>query len=102
MASRHRIQTFVALGNIIRTGGIDFFEYMQAQLWTPQVWSGLALFIALLGGLMMGAITDSLIDWLAGLRRRTPQDPVVGVYLVGVALFAVSAGFARYILTDTR
>ena len=34
--------SFAGWGNIVRFDGLDFFEYQQEQIWTPEVWKGLS------------------------------------------------------------
>jgi len=103
--------SFVGYGNIIRTGGIDFFEYRQEPIWTPEIWKGLAMLGAGLAALMLAKMTVCLLDWLRDLRNaeyaarndsafRIPHSalgrslkPALALYLVGILIFAVSLGF---------
>src|SRR5207253_2483653 len=94
--------SFVGYGNIIKTGGIDFFEYRQQPIWTPDVWKALTVLGALLAALMLAKMTGSLLSWLGDRRRgvlasQFRLSPVTGFYLVGMATFAVSLGFLGYL-----
>ncbi|MFL5733857.1 MAG: hypothetical protein ACJ78Q_11715, partial [Chloroflexia bacterium] len=72
----HQSYSFIVNGNILRIDGIDFFEYNQETIWTPQIWMGLALFGAFLSALVLAQMTGGLLDWVAStwrtwLTRRT-------------------------------
>ncbi|HKP53413.1 MAG TPA: glycosyltransferase family 39 protein [Chloroflexia bacterium] len=98
--------TFGALGNIIRTDGIDFYQYEQQQLWSPEVWRGLWALGVVLGVLLLAKMADALIDWVIKLVKRdwnVALSPVVACYMVGAAVFIASIAFAadvfdRYII----
>lgn len=86
--------TFGTRGNILRAGGIDFFQYRQEPIWTPGVWRFLWLFCVGLAALLLAKMADSLFDWVGAiLRTGKSLSPVVALYLLGLSIFAVSVGF---------
>jgi 4-amino-4-deoxy-L-arabinose transferase-like glycosyltransferase len=90
-------------GNVLRVGGIDFYEYTQQSIWTPEVWRALFVVGALLGALLLAKVTDAAFDGLGALRRTGQISPTMGFYLVGVLVFAFTAAlsgtfFDRYLL----
>ncbi|HUS14401.1 MAG TPA: glycosyltransferase family 39 protein [Chloroflexia bacterium] len=98
-----QVYTFAGLGNMLRVGGIDFFEYTQQPLWTPDTWRWIFFLATVLGVLLLAKLSDGLLDgaW-AALRGRT-MTPRAGVYLAGLAVFVVSMAAAgeyydRYLL----
>jgi hypothetical protein len=110
--------TFGTVGNIIRMGGIDFFQYHQEQIWTPEVWRvlwGLGvlatvfLLAKLTSDLWDGAKQLRIADLFASLRASfgfwtrsqstihkpqsaSPINPVVACYLLGLLIFGISLG----------
>jgi hypothetical protein len=96
--------TFGAAGNILRVGGIDFFEYTQAPIWTPEAWRALYMLGMGLAALLLAEMSSRLWDWLRGLRRARSLSPVFAVYMLGALLFVVSLAFLgdlfdRYVLS---
>jgi len=99
--------TFGGAGNLLRVGGLDFFEYNQAPIWSPEAWralwvAGLALAVLLLAGMAAG-----LGEWLRAVWRqraaRPGLTPLAGCYLLGAGIFVASLAFPgdlfdRYIL----
>jgi hypothetical protein len=102
----HDTYSFAGIGNIIRVDGIDFFEYRQEPIWTPEVWQALVVVGAALSVPILAKMSAGFIDLLAALRERKPLSPVVGFYLVGALIFVVSLAFLgdlfdRYVLGFT-
>jgi hypothetical protein len=90
----HETYTFGTRGNILRTGGIDFFQYRQEPIWTPGVWRFVWLLCAGLAVLLLVKMTDSFFDWLRDVRKTSRSlGPAMPLYLLGLAIFAVSVGF---------
>jgi 4-amino-4-deoxy-L-arabinose transferase-like glycosyltransferase len=104
--------TFDAVGNIIRNDGIDFFEYTNQKVWTPEVWRmiwGLGL---VLTALLLAKISDTFLDWAIErwkerqTRHSVPPpllQPLTAFYLLGALTFLVTLAFPgsffdRYIL----
>jgi 4-amino-4-deoxy-L-arabinose transferase-like glycosyltransferase len=90
-------------GNIVRVDGIDFYEYTQQSIWTPEVWHALFAIGAVLGALLLAKMTDIAMDGLGALWRRWQVSPVMGFYLAGLFVFAVTVTlsgtfFDRYLL----
>ncbi|MDQ6693451.1 MAG: glycosyltransferase family 39 protein [Chloroflexota bacterium] len=88
-------------GNIMRVGGIDFFEYHQQAIWSPEVWRALYIFGSVLGALLLAKACDSLLDW-AG-KRPLAFRPDAGFYMVGLAIAVVTVAasgaiYDRYVL----
>jgi hypothetical protein len=95
--------SFAQIGNIIRVGGIDFFQYPQEPLWSPEVWQGLTLLGVVLAALVLGKMSAMLIDWASELRARKPLPPIEALWLVAAGIFVVSLAFPgdlydRYLL----
>ena len=108
--------TFAAIGNILRVGGIDFFEYHQEPIWTPEVWRTLVVIGAALSVPILAKITSSILDfgfWILDFSRgeskiqnpksKIGSSPLAGFYLTGALVFLVSLAFLgdlfdRYIL----
>jgi hypothetical protein len=96
--------TFGGWGNIIRVTGIDFFEYPQEAVLSPEFWHALWIVGLALGALLLAKVADALIDLPGERRRGQPLSPVVALYLLGAAIFFVSVAFLgdvfdRYVLT---
>jgi hypothetical protein len=96
--------TFGEWGNIIRVTGIDFFEYPQEAVLSPEFWHALWVAGLALGALLLAGFADAFVDWLAGHRQKQPLSPMAALYLLGAASFFVSVAllgdtFDRYILT---
>lgn len=94
---------FGSEGSILREGGIDFFQYRQAPIWSPEAWHLLFLLGLILGIILLAKITDSLIDWLREWWQGRPLSPLGGVYLAGLATFGVTLAlggdfYDRYLL----
>jgi 4-amino-4-deoxy-L-arabinose transferase-like glycosyltransferase len=94
---------FGRVGNILRVDGIDFFQYSQQPLWTPEAWRALWVFAVALGVLLLAKMTDGLLDWLRGLRQGQPLTPLAGFYGFGLLTLGVSVAVAndfydRYVL----
>ncbi|MDQ5824242.1 MAG: glycosyltransferase family 39 protein [Chloroflexota bacterium] len=86
--------TFGTRGNILRTGGIDFFQYRQEPIWTPGVWRFLWVLCAGLAALLLAKMLNSFFDWVRDvLKTNKSISPVVALYLLGVGIFAVSVAF---------
>jgi hypothetical protein len=83
--------TFGGIGNIVRVGGIDFFEYHQQPVLSTQVWRGLWALGVGLGILLLASMAGSLYDWLRSIRRGGGLSPKVAFYLLGAMTFVVSA-----------
>jgi 4-amino-4-deoxy-L-arabinose transferase-like glycosyltransferase len=95
--------TFGDAGNIIRITGIDFFEYPQQAIFTPEVWHALWIAGLVLGVLLLAKCGDAFLDWLRDRRQNEPLSPVTALYLLGAGIFVVSvallgAVFDRYVL----
>jgi 4-amino-4-deoxy-L-arabinose transferase-like glycosyltransferase len=99
--------TFEDWGNLIRRGGIDFFEYPQEPIWTSEIWRLIWVLGLGLGALILAKLSDSLIDWTQSRwqnrRARESLSPAVGFYLLGALTFVISMAFPgalfdRYIL----
>jgi hypothetical protein len=98
-----QIYTFGGDGNIVRTGGIDFYEYHQQPIWSHEAWHVVYLLGMVLGALLLAKMTDALLDWGRGLVRRQPLTPLPGVYLTGFAIFVTTlalsgAVYDRYVI----
>jgi hypothetical protein len=98
-----QLDTFVGVGNIVRVGGIDFFEYNQQMIWTPEIWTLVFLGATLLGIALLAKLGDGALDWLGALWRRRALGAWQGVYLAGLAIFVVSMAalsdfYDRYVL----
>jgi 4-amino-4-deoxy-L-arabinose transferase-like glycosyltransferase len=95
--------TFGARGNILRLGGIDFFQYEQQPIWTALAWRWLWVAAVGLAALLLAKCADGLMDWGRSLRRRAPLTPLAAFYGVGLATFIISVVFTggffdRYLL----
>jgi 4-amino-4-deoxy-L-arabinose transferase-like glycosyltransferase len=95
--------SFIQIGNIIRVGGIDFFQYSQEPIWSPLVWQGLTLLGVILAALVLGKASAMLIDWLSELKARRRVPPVAALYIVAFGIFVASLAltgdiFDRYLL----
>ncbi len=95
--------TFGDWGNIVRTDGIDFFEYQQQPIWSPETWRALWAPGLGLGIVLLARLTSSLRDWLKARIEHVPLSPLVGFYLVGISTVVVSLAFPaslfdRYVL----
>ena len=88
--------TFGAGGNILRTGGIDFFQYNQEPLWTPEAWRALWAVGVGLGALLLAKLTSCLFNWARERARKEPVRPVCALYLLGCATFATTVTLASY------
>jgi 4-amino-4-deoxy-L-arabinose transferase-like glycosyltransferase len=94
---------FGSEGSILREGGIDFFQYRQALIWSPEAWHLLLVLGLILGVLLLAKMTDSLITWLRAWWRERDLSPLSGVYLTGLATFGVTLAlggdfYDRYLL----
>ncbi len=87
---------FGTVGNILRVGGLDFYQYDQEPIWTPQVWWVLWVIGMLLGGLLVAKLCDGLLDWVQSLRQtpRAPLTPLAALYILGFLLFGSAVAFA--------
>jgi hypothetical protein len=92
--------TFGAVGNIIRVGGIDFFEYTQQPIWSPEAWRLLWIIGLGLGAVLLAGISSALFDWARDLARRLwryrrtpPASSAMPLYLLGGMIFLVSVLF---------
>jgi hypothetical protein len=87
---------FGTTGNILRVGGLDFYQYEQEPLWTPQVWWVIWVIGVVLGVLLVAKLSDGLLDWVQARRkdRRAPLAPLTALYLLGLLLFVVPLLFA--------
>jgi hypothetical protein len=95
--------TFGMWGNIVRVGGIDFFEYPQATVWSPEAWHLLWALGLLLGALLLAAITSRLIDLPGQGWRERLLTPATPLYSLGAVIFLASMGalgdtYDRYVL----
>ena len=63
------IYTFGGDGNIVRTDGIDFYEYHQEPIWSPEAWRTIYVCGLALGALLLAKMSDALLDW--GRERKT-------------------------------
>ncbi len=95
--------TFGDVGNIVRITGIDFFEYPQESLFTPDLWHALWIAGLVLGALLLAKCGDAFLDWLRDRRQKDPLSPVTALYLLGAGIFVVSVAllgaiFDRYAL----
>jgi hypothetical protein len=106
--------TFGGIGNIVRIDGIDFFEYTQQPVWSPEAWRGLWALGVALGIVLLAAMACSLYDRVRGLirgwklrregeahRSLSLVSPAVAVYLLGMMTVVASAAllgdvFDRY------
>jgi 4-amino-4-deoxy-L-arabinose transferase-like glycosyltransferase len=61
--------SFAGIGNIVRFDGLDFFEYQQEPLWTPDVWKGLTLLGAALSVPVLAQMSKGLLDWMLSTWR---------------------------------
>jgi hypothetical protein len=96
--------TFAAAGNILRVGGIDFFEYTQERIWTPEAWRALYMLGLGLAALLLAEMSSRLWDWRRGPRRAGSLSLLVAVYALGALLLVVSLAFPgdlfdRYVLS---
>jgi Dolichyl-phosphate-mannose-protein mannosyltransferase len=66
--------SFVGIGNIVRTGGIDFFEYNQEPIWTPEVWKGLTLLGAALSVPVLAQMSHGLVEWVVRGRQLRAES----------------------------
>jgi 4-amino-4-deoxy-L-arabinose transferase-like glycosyltransferase len=87
---------FGTTGNVLRIGGIDFYDYQQEPLWTPQIWWALWVIGVVLGVLLVAKISDGLLDWVQGQRQtpREPLSPLAALYIVGLLIFLATVAFA--------
>ncbi len=87
---------FGTVGNILRTGGLDFYQYAQEPIWSPQVWWVIWVIGVVLGGLLVAKLCDGLLDWVQGLRQtpRAPLAPLAALYILGLLIFGSSVAFA--------
>ena len=95
--------TFGVWGNTIRVTGLDFFEYNQERIWTPEAWRALWALGAALAVVLLAKIGDGLLDWYREVRQGTPLSPHLPLYLLGACIFVASLAFPgdlfdRYIL----
>jgi hypothetical protein len=95
--------SFGTEGNILRVGGIDFFQYRQEPIWTPEAWRAIWMVGLLVAALLVAKMTSGLFDWLKLQRNREPLPPLAALYVLGAMIFVVSLAFAgdvfdRYIL----
>jgi hypothetical protein len=83
-------------GNILRIGGIDFYQYAQEPIWTPRVWWVLWVIGVVLGVLLVAKLSDGLLDWVQARRQapREPLSPLAALYLLGLLIFGASVAFA--------
>jgi hypothetical protein len=94
---------FGADGNIVRTHGLDFFEYKQEPVWPVAVWWIIWLVGLALGILILAKIGSSLWDWLRAVLKGMRLTPLAAFYVTGIAVFVASIAFPgdlfdRYIL----
>jgi hypothetical protein len=89
--------TFAQVGNIIRIGGIDFFEYNHQRIWSREAWQALWFVGIGLGILLLTKIVAGLIDWgreFWAIRRERPVVmPRMAVYMLGAFIFVISMTF---------
>ncbi|HKP53420.1 MAG TPA: glycosyltransferase family 39 protein [Chloroflexia bacterium] len=92
--------TFGVIGNIIRTDGIDFFQYRQMSIFSPEVWRGLWVLGIILGVVLLAAMADALLGWIRKLVRREWRpalSPIIACYMVGAGVFVATAAFTAVI-----
>lgn len=81
-----QLNPFLGFGNILRTGGIDFFDYRQEPIWTPDAWGLFFLGASALGVLLLAQMSAMFsVAW----RKRRQGDwlpPRASLYLTGLAL----------------
>ena len=97
------VYTFGTLGNIIRVEGINFFEYAQAPIWTPEAWRALWVAGFVLAVVLLAKFSSDLVAWLRTRPWREPLPPALAFYGLGALIFVVSLAFPgdlydRYIL----
>ncbi|MGI8586681.1 MAG: ArnT family glycosyltransferase [Chloroflexia bacterium] len=97
------IDTFFGAGDILRSGGLDFYQYRQAPIWTPDAWRWLFVLGSILGLLLLAKMAAGLLDWLRACRTRSGFTPLAGLYLSGLMIFVVSLAatgdfYDRYLL----
>jgi hypothetical protein len=98
--------TFGTRGSILRVGGIDFFQYRQQPLWTPEVWRAIWLLGVILGAVLLAKLASALYDWLRETWGTKKISRAAAVYAVGLAIFVISIAypneyFDRYLLGFT-
>jgi hypothetical protein len=97
------VYTFATLGNILRVEGINFFEYRQAAIWTPEAWRALWVGGFALAVVLLAKWGQELVAWLRSRPWQRPWPPALAVYGLGALIFVVSLAFPgdlfdRYIL----
>ncbi len=95
------VYTFGIYGNILRVGGIDFFEYDQQAIWSPEAWHLVWLVGVGLGVLLLAKMTAVLFPWFKAKAQGEPLKPLSAFYLLGFLTFVASvalpgAFFDRY------
>jgi hypothetical protein len=87
---------FGTTGNILRVGGLDFYQYEQEPIWTPQIWWVIWVIGVVLGVLLVARLSDGLLDWVQARRQapREPLAPLAALYLLGLLLFVTTVAFA--------
>jgi hypothetical protein len=85
--------SFGTVGNIIRLGGIDFFEYNQEPIWSREAWRALWMLGVLLAAALLANMSAALLDWLRTRPWREPLPPPAAPYALGAIIFVVSLAF---------
>jgi hypothetical protein len=87
---------FGTTGNLLRVGGLDFYQYEQEPIWTPQIWWVVWVIGMVLGVLLLAKLSDGLLDWVQARRRAPgePLPPLTALYLLGLLLFIATVAFA--------
>jgi hypothetical protein len=83
-------------GNIVRVEGINFYQYRQQALWTPEAWWALWAAGSLLGAGLLARLAGGVWSGLAVRQARATLPPVVGNYFVGLATFGVTLALSGY------
>lgn len=97
------VYTFATSGNIIRVEGINFFEYRQVPIWTPEGWRALWVGGFVLAVLLLAQWSSGLAAWLRARPWRAPLPLALAFYGLGALIFVASLAFPgdlydRYIL----
>jgi 4-amino-4-deoxy-L-arabinose transferase-like glycosyltransferase len=87
------VYTFATSGNIIRVEGINFFEYRQVPIWTPEVWRALWVGGFALAVLLLAHWSQALLGWLRARPWRAPLPLGLAFYGLGALIFVVSLAF---------
>jgi hypothetical protein len=87
---------FGTTGNLLRVGGLDFYQYEQEPIWMPQIWWVVWVIGMVLGVLLLAKLSDGLLDWVQARRRAPgePLPPLTALYLLGLLLFIATVAFA--------